>query len=177
MRGRRRARPPEVAEGVFRLGTRWVNFHLVTDGRDAILVDAGYPRYARQLEGALAALGLRMSEIAAVIVTHHHVDHAGTAETARAGGATVYAGQADVPIIRGERPSHPPDGFYREVWRPSMIAYLAHTVRSGGARYGPCREALVLVEDQTLDLPRTRACWRRLATPRVTALSYFPTAA
>ena len=45
MPDRRRLEPTEVADGVFRLGTAWPNFHLVTEGREAILVDAGYPGY------------------------------------------------------------------------------------------------------------------------------------
>jgi glyoxylase-like metal-dependent hydrolase (beta-lactamase superfamily II) len=158
--------PPEVAEGVFQLGTRWVNFHLVVDGSDAILVDAGYPRYTGRLEQALRTMGRRLRDVSAVIVTHHHVDHAGTAEHVRRSGATVYAGTRDVPIIKGERASHPPQGFYREAWRPSMIAYLTHTVRVGGAGYRPCEQVEPLADDETLELPGRP---RVLMTPGHTA--------
>jgi glyoxylase-like metal-dependent hydrolase (beta-lactamase superfamily II) len=146
-------RPPEVADGVFQLGTRWVNFHLVTEGSDAILVDAGYPRYTGRLERALHLLGRRLTDVTAVIVTHHHVDHAGTAEHARQSGATVYAGARDVAIVQGERASHPPQGFYRQAWRPSMVAYLAHTVRVGGAGYRACERVEAVDGDEALDLP------------------------
>ena len=159
-------RPREVADGVFGLGTRWVNFHLVVDGRAAILVDAGYPRYTGQLDAALAALGRRLSDVAAVIVTHHHVDHAGTAAYMRTAGAIVYVMERDAPIVRGERPSHPPAGFYRQAWRPSMLRYLGHTVRSGGARYAACEDVHVLEGDQALDLPGRPTV---IATPGHTA--------
>jgi glyoxylase-like metal-dependent hydrolase (beta-lactamase superfamily II) len=161
-----REQPREVADGVFRLGSRWVNFYLVIDGPDAIVVDAGYPRYAVHLDGALRALGRRLSDVVGVIVTHHHVDHAGTAQHQRSGGATVYAGEHDVAIVRGERPSHPPKGFYRQAWRPSMVAYLTHTVRAGGARYRSCPEVNGLVGNETLDLPGRP---RVMATPGHTA--------
>jgi glyoxylase-like metal-dependent hydrolase (beta-lactamase superfamily II) len=72
--------PPEVADRICRLGTRWGNFYLLVDGREATLIDAGYPRYWPQVPEALEGLGLRADSIAAVLVTHHHVDHAGTAE-------------------------------------------------------------------------------------------------
>ncbi|MGH3032160.1 MAG: MBL fold metallo-hydrolase [Gaiellaceae bacterium] len=144
----------EVAQGVYRLGSRWVNHCLVVDGPGAILVDAGYPGYLGQLEPAIAALGRRLEEIEAVLVTHHHVDHAGTAEAVRSrAGADVFVGAGDAPIVRGERPSHPPSGFYRQVWRPSMIAYLLHTVRAGGARYRSVSEVTTLQDDGRLDLP------------------------
>ena len=115
-------RPPEVADGVFGLGTRWVNFYCVVDGRAAILVDAGHPRYTGQLDASLAALGRRISEVEAAIVTHHHVDHAGTAAYTHRAGATVYVTEGDASIVRGERPSHPPAGFYREVATPGHTA-------------------------------------------------------
>ena len=47
----------EVAEGVFKLGTRWVNYYLVAEGDEFILIDAGYPRYWEQLTSVLTALG------------------------------------------------------------------------------------------------------------------------
>jgi hypothetical protein len=40
----------EVADGVYRLGTRWANFYLVVEGAEGLLVDAGYPRYFKQLQ-------------------------------------------------------------------------------------------------------------------------------
>jgi glyoxylase-like metal-dependent hydrolase (beta-lactamase superfamily II) len=146
-------RPPEVADGVFRLGTKWANFYLVVDGREATLVDAGYPRYWTQVTQALGALGLPQGAVSAVIVTHHHVDHAGTAERCRRAGATVHVHAADAEIVRGGRRSHVPPGFYRQSWRPSMARYLAHTVAAGGARYRPVAGVDPLSDDTVLDVP------------------------
>jgi glyoxylase-like metal-dependent hydrolase (beta-lactamase superfamily II) len=88
-----RLRVSEVADGVHRLGTRWANFYLVVEGDEGLLVDAGYPRYLKQLQGAARTLGMGLDAIRAVIVTHHHVDHAGTAEAVRSqAGATVLVG-------------------------------------------------------------------------------------
>jgi hypothetical protein len=50
-------RPPEVAEGVYRLGTRWINFSLVADGAEYTLVDSGYPGYWKYLSAANASPG------------------------------------------------------------------------------------------------------------------------
>jgi glyoxylase-like metal-dependent hydrolase (beta-lactamase superfamily II) len=158
--------PVQVADGVFRLGSLWVNMYLVIEGRAAFLVDAGYPRYGGAVEEAAARVGLRLSDIEAVVVTHHHVDHAGTAEHLRSAGATVYAMAADEDIVRGERPSHPPQGFYGQAWRPTMMRYLAHTVRAGGARYRPVGSVAALEGDDMLDLPGRP---RVLASPGHTA--------
>ena len=146
--------PREVAPGVFRLGTRWANFYLLVDGPEATLVDAGYPRYAGHVSDALESLDLPPHAVTAVVVTHHHVDHVGTAESVReTAGATVYVHARDAPIVRGDRRSHVPPGFYRHSWRPSMARYLAHTIAVGGARYRPVRDVQVLNDDGPLDAP------------------------
>lgn len=147
-------RPPEVADGVYRLGTKWANFYLVVDGDEAALIDAGYPGYQDQVTAALESLGTRLSGVASVVVTHHHVDHAGTAEHWRSvAGASVFVHGGDAPIVRGERRSHVPPGFYRQAWRPSMARYLAHTIAAGGGRYRPVAAVQELGQDQTMDLP------------------------
>ena len=160
-------RPPEVADGVYRLGTKWANFHLVRDGAEWALVDGGYSGYLPQLEAALGALGSSLGAVSAVIVTHHHVDHAGTAEALRSHvGARVFVHEADADIVSGARRSHVPPGFYRQSWRPSMMRYLLHTVRVGGARYSQVSEVQRLGDDQTLDVP---GCPRVFHVPGHTA--------
>ncbi len=156
----------ELAERVYRLGTKWANFYVVVDGAEVLMVDAGYPRYDGQLDAALRSLGRALSAVEAVIVTHHHVDHTGTAEHARSrGGARVLVDERDAPMVSGERRSHVPPGFYRQSWRPSMVRYLAHTVRAGGARYRPVSAVEPLTEG-LLDLPGKP---RVISTPGHTA--------
>ena len=144
----------EVARGVYRLGSRWANFHLVVEGGEGLLVDSGYPAYLGQLQEAAEDLGVGLGGIRAVIVTHHHVDHAGTAEAVRLqAGAAVFVGVEDAPIVQGEHPSRPPHGFWYQAWRPSMVGYLLHSARAGGARYRPVATVMMLDEDGPLDVP------------------------
>lgn len=151
---RSQSKPAETVPGVYRLGTKWANFYLVVEDDGAILVDAGYPRYWKQVPDALDALGKAPDIIEAVIVTHHHIDHVGTAEAVRSlCGAKVLVHAEDAPIVRGERQSHVPPGFYRQSWRPSMARYLAHTVAAGGARYRAAASVEALTDDAVLDLP------------------------
>jgi glyoxylase-like metal-dependent hydrolase (beta-lactamase superfamily II) len=127
---------------------------MVADGDAAILVDAGYPRYYGQLERLLGRRELPVLRIEAAIVTHHHVDHAGTGEEVRSNlGARILVHPADAARVSGEQKSHPPQGFYRSAWRLNMIRYLVHTVRAGGARYRRVREFERLADGEALDLP------------------------
>lgn len=145
--------PIRVGAGIYMLGTKWVNFYLVTEGDEAILVDAGYSRYDSQLAELLSTLRLSMDAISAVFVTHHHVDHVGTAELARSHGAQVFAHEEDVANISGRTASHPPSGFFRDSWRPVMLAYLLHTTIAGGASYSPVRTLTPVSDGQRFDLP------------------------
>ena len=160
-------KPPEVADRVFRLGTKWANFYLVVEDGEAIFVDAGYPGYRPAVRQALDALALPVDAVRAVIVTHHHTDHSGTAEhLRREGGSTVLVHPADAPKVDGRERSHPPRGFYRQAWRPSMVRYLVHRARMGGVRGCPVQEATTVGEEQVLDLPGRP---RVLPTPGHTA--------
>jgi glyoxylase-like metal-dependent hydrolase (beta-lactamase superfamily II) len=151
----RRERPPEVAKGVYRLGTSWINSYLVEEDAEFTLIDAGYPGYWKHLAAAIDVLGARLEAIRAVIVTHHHADHAGTAERLRStAGARVLVGEGDAWIVAGKCPSHANPGFYRQsAVRRSGIRFLAHSALAGGAKYRPVRSLETLTKDQTLDLP------------------------
>jgi glyoxylase-like metal-dependent hydrolase (beta-lactamase superfamily II) len=148
-------KPPEVGEGVYRLGTKWVNFYLVEDGGEFTLIDAGYPGYWKHLVRAVDALGTRLEAIRAVILTHHHADHAGTAAQLRATvGARVLVGAEDAWIVGGRYPSHANPGFYlQSPWRRSGLGFLAHSAVVGGAKYRPVPDVESLGGDKTLELP------------------------
>ncbi|GAA2724657.1 MULTISPECIES: MBL fold metallo-hydrolase [Streptomyces] len=73
------------------------------------LVDTGLPGHAEPLLDELARLGARPQDVRDIVLTHFHMDHAGSAaDLAAATGARVLAGAGDAPFIRGERPGPPP---------------------------------------------------------------------
>lgn len=53
------------------------------------------------LVALLAAGGVATSDVRAVLITHHHLDHAGLAARWAAEGARILAGAADVPALAG----------------------------------------------------------------------------
>jgi len=69
------------------------------------LVDAGLPGQLPQIQSGLEALGLRLSDVRRLLLTHQDIDHIGSADAiVKATGAVVYAHEADVPYIQGEKP-------------------------------------------------------------------------
>lgn len=57
-------------------------FLVVQDGR-AMLVDTGLPNAAPKVKQALQARGLGWSDLALTVLTHAHIDHAGSAVAVR----------------------------------------------------------------------------------------------
>jgi len=129
----------QVADGVYRLGTSWVGWYLLVD-ESVTVVDCGFPGYHGQLHDALAQLGRPLSSVTAVVLTHHHSDHIGSAERIRREtGATVYVPTADADGARTGKVK-PPPGLMANIWRPMMLRYLTHAARNGGATIKPVSE-------------------------------------
>lgn len=88
------AAPPEVL--TFRLSMS--NVHAIR-GERVVLVDAGSKGDMPALEAAMAGHGIRWADVAAVVITHGHSDHAALAsEIRRRSGARLILGRGDAPM-------------------------------------------------------------------------------
>jgi glyoxylase-like metal-dependent hydrolase (beta-lactamase superfamily II) len=143
----------QVADGVYRLGTEWVGWYLCDVDGSLTVVDCGFPSYFEQLPAALSELGRPLDAVAAVVLTHYHSDHVGSAQRIQnEAGATVFAPAGDAPGVRsGKVPI--PGGLAASLWRPAMIRYMAHAVRHGGARLTPVKEVRSYDDGDVLDAP------------------------
>ena len=143
----------EVAPGVHRLGTEWVNWYLVESDAKVTVVDTAMPGYLPQLEPALRSIGRTMNDIEAVVLTHCHNDHVGCVSRIRSeSGARVLTPAGEVDIVRGEARPGQPAGFISNLWRPVLMRFLVHAGRNGGAKFEPVDEA-VPYEAGPLDVP------------------------
>jgi glyoxylase-like metal-dependent hydrolase (beta-lactamase superfamily II) len=147
------AQVEQVADGIYRLGTDWVGWYLCEVDGSLTVVDCGFPAYFEQLPAALAELGHPLDAVAAVVLTHYHSDHVGSAERIRKeAGATVFAPAGDAPGLRsGKVPM--PGGLASSLWRPAMMRYMAHATRNGGARLTPVKEVRTYGDGDVLDVP------------------------
>src|SRR5687768_2069814 len=124
----------EVADGVYRLGTEWVGWYLCDVDGAIVVVDCGFPGYHDQLPSALEHLDRSLDSVAAVVLTHYHPDHVGAAELIRAEtGATVHVPTGDAAGVRSGRVPMP-SGMALSLWRPRMMRYAAHAIRSGAPK-------------------------------------------
>lgn len=143
----------QVANGVYRLGTEWVGWYLCDVDGSITVVDCGFSAYFEQLPAALSELGHPLDAVEAVVLTHYHSDHVGSAERIRnEAGATVFAPAGDAPGLRsGKVPA--PGGMASSLWRPAMMRYMAHAIRNGGARLTPVKEVRTYEDGEVLDAP------------------------
>jgi glyoxylase-like metal-dependent hydrolase (beta-lactamase superfamily II) len=149
----------QVKEGVHRLTQGVVNFYLIEEGGRLLLVDAGAPRDWDLLVRAVTGLGRRLEDLEAVLLTHAHADHIGTAERARTtAGARVWVHQGDAAMATSGKATKT-DGKVRSyLLRSEFYRTLFSLARRGATRIVPVREVGTFADGETLDLPgRPRA--------------------
>ena len=83
-----------VLRDVEEIQLRRVKAHLARDARPS-LIDCGYAGDSRRIERALIAGGLGLSDLARVVITHGHPDHAGSAQELAKLGIPVLIHPAD----------------------------------------------------------------------------------
>jgi len=90
-----------VADRVYRIEDRFVNLYLLDVGKVA-LVDTGTKRAEPLVREALRELGKDAHDVGFLLLTHHHVDHVGTAGVwKREAQADVAIHEADAPVVAG----------------------------------------------------------------------------
>jgi glyoxylase-like metal-dependent hydrolase (beta-lactamase superfamily II) len=143
----------QVADSVYRLGTKWVGWYLYDVEGAITVVDCGFSRYFDQLPAALSELGRPLDAVAAVVLTHYHSDHVGSAERIRnETGATVFAPTGDAAGVQGGRVPAP-QGLLSNLWRPAITRYMAHAIRNGGARMITVKEFRTYSDGDVLEVP------------------------
>ncbi|MHC4647321.1 MAG: MBL fold metallo-hydrolase [Planctomycetota bacterium] len=82
----------------------WTQCFLLKCTGGYLLIDTYYPKYYRRFERKLANLGIAISDIKYLLLTHHHNDHAGfAAELVRRTGCQVIAHRSAVsPLKKGK---------------------------------------------------------------------------
>jgi len=126
--------PPSTIPGALawsRVNLGFVSAYVLVRAGEAAVVDTGVEGSAGSIEGALAAVGLGWAAVGHIVLTHHHVDHVGSAAAVmeRAADAVGYAGAEDVGSIAVPRPLVPV-GDGDRVFGLQVVTAPGHTAGS-----------------------------------------------
>lgn len=143
----------ELAPGVHQFDTDPFNWYVLEEAGRLTLVDAGFPGHYRAFRAGLAEIGREVKDVAAVVLTHAHLDHLGFARrVAREAQAPVMIHQHDVAAA-GRILQLPWYGLVSRAWRPYTAYMLATATLNGVFTLNTIPNAVPFSDGQVLDVP------------------------
>ncbi|MBS4728499.1 MBL fold metallo-hydrolase [Mycobacterium sp. SM1] len=132
-----------------------VNWLLVADNSGVMLIDAGYPGDRDNVVASLRQLGYQPGDVRAILLTHAHIDHLGS--------AIWFAGELGTPVYcHADEVGHVKREYLQQasaldvslrVWRPRWAAWAAHVMRNGGLIRDGIPTAQALTAETAAELP------------------------
>ncbi|MGN6576698.1 MAG: MBL fold metallo-hydrolase [Nocardioides sp.] len=144
----------EVAPGVHHARAKHVSWVVLTEGEAVTLVDTGYPGDRDALLESLHRVGRSPTAVEAVVLTHGHPDHIGSAEHLRTTyGIPVLAHELEAANARGERIEQVSERVLLSMlWRPAVFLWMRDVLRLKATKVERLGDLEIFV-DQQLDVP------------------------
>ena len=145
----------QVGEGVHAVFGSDVAWVIVTDGDSATLIDTGYPADRANLLASLESVKVAPEALSAVLITHAHNDHLGSAQWLRATyGVPVLMHAEEVPHARRDFLDQVSVGkVAANAWRPGVVPWALRALRNGGTADVAVAEPQAFPAPGALDLP------------------------
>ncbi len=142
-----------VAEGVHLAQTPLVNWTLISDSSGVVLIDAGFPGNRDDVLTSLTALGFGPADVRAILLTHAHIDHFGTAIWfAKTHGTPVYCHAREVGHAKRDYLEQAsPAALMTQAWRPSWLSWSLQIAAKGAL----VREGIPTSRALTADIAAT----------------------
>ena len=144
----------EVAGGVFWVEASHTNFVLIVDGTDVTMVDSGYPKDRDLVDESVSKIRRSLADVQAMVLTHGHVDHKGSAERLRLDHeVAVYCHSREVPLARGEIRQQISTWELRRAWRPNIFRFAFNAIRCGGLQPELVTNVSTFGDVEAIDVP------------------------
>ena len=144
----------EIAPGVHRLGTKTVNWYFVEEAGRVTVVDAGVPGYWGQLEPALTAIGRKLEDVDALLLTHGHSDHTGVAGRLHERGVPVYLHEGDHELLRtAKEPWKRERSPFPQILRLGVWPFFIHMLRNGALKPPKIDDPVQIGDGDVLEVP------------------------
>jgi glyoxylase-like metal-dependent hydrolase (beta-lactamase superfamily II) len=144
-----------ITDSVHFAYTDLVNWTLVTDGDSVMLIDAGFPGNRDDVLASLRQLGFGVDDLRAILLTHAHIDHFGSAIWfAKTHGTPVYCHAAEVGHSKREylQQAGAAD-ILPHIWQPRFLKWTVAITRKGGMVRDGIPTTRALTEDVAPGLP------------------------
>lgn len=135
--------------------TDLVNWTLVADDAGVILIDTGFPGNRDDVLDSLRRLGFGIGDLRAILLTHAHVDHFGSAIWfARTHGTPVYCHATEVAHSRREYLEQAtPVDIVKHIWQPRYVKWSVAIARKGALTHDGIPTTQALTEGVAAGLP------------------------
>lgn len=145
----------EPASGVFFVEGPASNWIIVRDESGFILIDSGYPADAPLVLDSIRGLGLRPEDAKAILITHGHVDHIGSAaQFARLYGTAVLCAPAELAHVQGHEKHQVTLGtVISRSYNPRVLKWMIHAISAGALRAEPVPAAEAWTPELLATLP------------------------
>jgi glyoxylase-like metal-dependent hydrolase (beta-lactamase superfamily II) len=141
-----------ITDRVHFVQTDLVNWTLVTDESGVMLIDAGFPGHRDDVLDSLRRLGFGVEDLRAILLTHAHIDHFGSAIWfAKVHGTPVYCHAAEVGHAKREYLEQAGAGdILPHIWQPRFLKWTVAISRKGGMVHDGIPTTEALTEDVSL---------------------------
>jgi glyoxylase-like metal-dependent hydrolase (beta-lactamase superfamily II) len=144
-----------ITDSVHFAHTDLVNWTLVADDKGVILIDAGFPGDRDDVVASIRELGFGVDDLRAILLTHAHIDHFGSAIWfAKNHGTPVYCHADEVGHSKREylEQASPVD-VAAHVWQPRWLKWSVAISRKGAFTHDGIPTTQALTTDVAATLP------------------------
>jgi glyoxylase-like metal-dependent hydrolase (beta-lactamase superfamily II) len=144
-----------ITDRVHFVQTDLVNWTLVTGDSGVMLIDAGFPGSREDVLSSLQQLGFGVDDLRAILLTHAHIDHFGSAIWfAKTHGTQVYCHAAEVGHSKREylQQASPAD-LATHIWQPRYLKWSLAITRKGALLRDGIPTTQALTEGVAAGLP------------------------
>ncbi|MCW2685763.1 MAG: yflN 2 [Mycobacterium sp.] len=144
-----------VTDSVHFAQTDLVNWTLVTDETGVMLVDTGFPGCRDDVLTSLRQLGFAIDDVRAIVLTHAHIDHFGSAIWfAAEQGTPVYCHADEVGHSKREYLEQVSAvDLAKHIWQPRWLTWTAKITRKGGLVRDGIPSTQAMTEEVAAQLP------------------------
>ncbi|MGO4144808.1 MBL fold metallo-hydrolase [Paenarthrobacter sp. YAF11_1] len=145
----------EQAPGIFFVEGPASNWLIVRDDGGFIVIDGGYPADRDLVLESIRGLGLEPADAKAMLITHGHVDHTGSAAYfSRTFGTPILCSPGELPHVQGKEKHQVTFGqVLVRAWRPRVFRWMLHVIKAKALRAEPATRAEAWMPEKLHSLP------------------------